>query len=371
MIIECCSQERSYTQFYGLIAERFCKLNRIWTESFQEAFGTYYETIHRYETNKLRNIARLFGHLVASDAISWAVLHVVHMNEEETTSSSRIFVKILMQEVMEEVGLKKMAARLKEPELQQALTGIFPTDNPKNTRFAINYFTSIGLGLITEDMRTWLQVSRSGVQGNSSSQKLTCDPSDRTLPRSSWPSDKLLSKPNRPTATVRATAATRLPTLPATQTRTPILLLPLPDPDLHLVDVVRLLPDEEVGIAACPARLLVEDGTRIPGLHLPSGLIGMDVPLLLLPVDGMRIAGALRLEGDTTTMIGTDDPGIMAMGDDDTIADRLLLDGGMTIRLLRGEGLLRGMSGSSGKMRMIDGVGMAIEGDELSRRIET
>ena len=159
MIIECCSQERSYTQFYGLIAERFCKLNRVWTESFQESFGNYYETIHRDETDKLRNIARLFGHLVASDGISWAVLHVVHMNEEETTSSSRIFVKILMQEVMEEVGLKKMAARLKEPELAQALTGIFPTDNPKNTRFAINYFTSIGLGLITEDMRTWLQVS--------------------------------------------------------------------------------------------------------------------------------------------------------------------------------------------------------------------
>jgi len=159
MIIECCSQERSYTQFYGLIAERFCKLNRIWTDASQEAFANYYDTIHRYETNRLRNIARLFGHLIASDAISWAVLHAIHMNEEETTSSSRIFVKIMMQEVMEEVGLKKMAARLKEPDLQQALTGIFPTDNPKNTRFAINYFTSIGLGLITEDMRTWLQVS--------------------------------------------------------------------------------------------------------------------------------------------------------------------------------------------------------------------
>jgi hypothetical protein len=96
----------------------------------------------------------------------------------------------------------------------------------------------------------------------------------------------------------------------------------------------------------------------------------MDVPLLLLPVDGMKIAGALHLEGDTTTMIGMDDPGTMGMGDDDTTADRLLLDGGMTTRLLRGEGLLRGMSGSSGKMRMIDGVGMDIEGDELSRRIE-
>jgi hypothetical protein len=31
-------------------------------------------------------------------------------------------------------------------------------DVPKNTRFAINYFTSIGLGVITEAMREYLKV---------------------------------------------------------------------------------------------------------------------------------------------------------------------------------------------------------------------
>lgn len=157
MIVECCSQERSYSNFYGLIGERFCKLNRLWTENFQEAFQKYYETIHRYETNKLRNIGRFFGHLLASDAISWAVLHVVHMNEEETTSSSRIFVKIFLQEMKEEMGMKKMVERFKIPDLQPVFANMFPTDNPRNTRFAINYFTQIGLGAITEDMRTWLQ----------------------------------------------------------------------------------------------------------------------------------------------------------------------------------------------------------------------
>jgi pre-mRNA-splicing factor CWC22 len=34
-------------------------------------------------------------------------------------------------------------------------------DVPKNTRFAINYFTSIGLGVITEDMREYLKVRSS------------------------------------------------------------------------------------------------------------------------------------------------------------------------------------------------------------------
>jgi pre-mRNA-splicing factor CWC22 len=157
MIVECCSQERTYSNFYGLIGERFCKLNRVWTDCFQEAFAKYYDTIHRYETNKLRNIGRFFGHLLASDGISWAVFHVVHMNEEETTSSSRIFVKILMQEMTEEMGIAKLVERFAIPELRPAFAGMFPMDNPKNTRFAINYFTSIGLGKATEEMRTYLQ----------------------------------------------------------------------------------------------------------------------------------------------------------------------------------------------------------------------
>ena len=157
MIVECCSQDRSYNQFFGLIGERFCKLNRIWTDSYQEAFAIYYDTIHRYETNKLRNIGRFFGHLLASDGISWAVLNVIHMNEEETTSSSRIFVKIMIQEMNEQLGINRLVERFQVPDLKPAFGGMFPMDNPKNTRFAINYFTSIGLGKVTEEMRTYLQ----------------------------------------------------------------------------------------------------------------------------------------------------------------------------------------------------------------------
>ncbi len=158
MIIECCSQERSYSTFYGLIGERFSKLNRVWTECLEQAFNNYYTTIHRYETNRLRNIARFFGHLMATDSISWVVLECVRMNEDDTTSSSRIFVKIMMQEMMESLGLKVLVERFKDPEIKHACQGMFPTDVPKNTRFSINYFTSIGLGAITEDMREYLKV---------------------------------------------------------------------------------------------------------------------------------------------------------------------------------------------------------------------
>ena len=158
MIIECCSQERSYSTFYGLVGERFSKLNRVWTDCFESAFGNYYTTIHRYETNRLRNIARFFGHLLGSDSISWMAFECVKINEDDTTSSSRIFVKILMQEMMESMGLKVLAERFKDPEVKRGCAGMFPMDVPKNTRFAINYFTSIGLGVITEEMREYLKV---------------------------------------------------------------------------------------------------------------------------------------------------------------------------------------------------------------------
>jgi len=155
MIIECCSQERTYSRFYGPIGERIAKSSRLWTEFFEESFRTYYGT--------LRKIAKYFGHMLSSDALGWHVFSVIHLNEEETTASSRIFVKFLFQDLSEAMGTKKLVERFKDPCLQKAYLGMFPKDNPRNTRFSINYFTSIGMGQVTEDMREHLRanVSRS------------------------------------------------------------------------------------------------------------------------------------------------------------------------------------------------------------------
>ncbi|KAI0841510.1 MIF4G-domain-containing protein [Hypoxylon sp. FL0890] len=156
MVVECCSQEKTYSKFFGLIGERFAKINRLWSDLFTQSFEKYYETIHRYETNRLRNIARFFGHMFASDAIGWHAMSIIHLNEEETTSASRIFIKILFQEISEELGMKKLQERMRDEQLQESFAGLFPRDNPRNVRFSINYFTSIGMGALTEEMREYL-----------------------------------------------------------------------------------------------------------------------------------------------------------------------------------------------------------------------
>lgn len=184
MVIECCSQERTYSKFYGLIGERFAKINRLWSDLFEAAFAKYYDTIHRYETNRLRNIARFFGHMLSNDALGWHVLSVIHMNEEETTSSSRIFIKILFQDLAENLGLPGLQTRFRDEILRPSFEGLFPLENPRHTRFSINYFTSIGMGVLTEDMREHLKnAPRPTVPALPA--RTSRSPSDRSYSRSS------------------------------------------------------------------------------------------------------------------------------------------------------------------------------------------
>ncbi|KAK6138378.1 hypothetical protein DH2020_027852 [Rehmannia glutinosa] len=157
MLLECCSQERTYLRYYGLLGQRFCMINKVHQENFETCFVQQYSMIHRLETNKLRNVAKFFAHLLGTDALPWHVLAYIRLTEEDTTSSSRIFIKILFQELSEHLGIRLLNERLSDPAMQESFESIFPRDNPKNTRFAINFFTSIGLGGITENLREYLK----------------------------------------------------------------------------------------------------------------------------------------------------------------------------------------------------------------------
>jgi pre-mRNA-splicing factor CWC22 len=157
MIVECCANEKSYLKFYGLIGQRLCMLQKRFQNSFDEVFLSQYSSIHRLETNKLRNVAKYFAHLLATDALPWTCLEYIKLNEDDTTSSSRIFIKILAQELSEAMGLLRLKERFEDPYMAAVFAGLFPRDNARNTRFAINFFTSVGLGGLTDSLREHLK----------------------------------------------------------------------------------------------------------------------------------------------------------------------------------------------------------------------
>ncbi|KAH9279298.1 Pre-mRNA-splicing factor CWC22 -like protein [Echinococcus granulosus] len=183
MVLDCCAQTRSYETRYGSLAQRLCRVMlfssdkpkpgeqktgsemsseppRTYVAQFEKIFGEQYATIHRLETAKLKNVAMFFAHLLFTDSISWGVLECVKLNERDTSSSGRIFLKYLFQELCSFMGLAKLQVRLRDETLQPFFAHLLPRDNPKDTRFAINFLTTIGLGGLTVDLREHLQSTR-------------------------------------------------------------------------------------------------------------------------------------------------------------------------------------------------------------------
>ncbi|KAM0881477.1 hypothetical protein ACQ4PT_032929 [Festuca glaucescens] len=158
MVIECCRQERTYTRYYGLLAQGLCAVDQAYQAGFEACFARVYATAHCMDTTEVRGTARLYAHLLATDAVSWrgVLAGRVRLAEEDTTSSSRIFVKVLFQELSEQLRVPMLGRRMThgDPAVRDAL---FPTDSAKNTRFAVNFFTAIGLGGVTEQAREHLR----------------------------------------------------------------------------------------------------------------------------------------------------------------------------------------------------------------------
>ncbi|MFS7960547.1 putative MIF4G-like, type 3, initiation factor eIF-4 gamma, MA3, MIF4G-like domain superfamily [Helianthus anomalus] len=173
MLLECASQEKTYRRYYGLLGQKFCMINRVYQENLEKCFVQQYSMVHRLETSKLRNVAMFFAHLLGTDALPWHVLAYIRLTEEDTTSSSRIFIKFLFQELSEHLGVHRLKERLSDPSLHADFESIFPRDCPKNTRFSINFFTSIGLGGITEKLRGYLKSMHSRIMQQSEEEDLS------------------------------------------------------------------------------------------------------------------------------------------------------------------------------------------------------
>ncbi|KAG7820409.1 hypothetical protein KL928_001846 [Ogataea angusta] len=153
MIVKCCAQEKTYSKYYALVGEKLISVNRKWTQAFDQVFVDNYTNCHRYELSLIRNIGSFWGHMLASDKMGWEILQIVQLTEVDTNSASRIFLKFVFVKMQEELGLKKLKVRLSEDYIQPYINGLFPTSGADRLRFSINYFTAIGLGALTEDMR--------------------------------------------------------------------------------------------------------------------------------------------------------------------------------------------------------------------------
>lgn len=161
MIVKCCAQEKTYSKYFGVIGEKLCRVR--WRDVFAKQFDDKYGTIFQYEGPQLRNMGRFFGHLIAADALlPQETLGRIELLEGKTTSAGRVFIKFIFSELVEEMGIGELQKMVEDDSVRPSLWGLFPAFDVLETDtehiiFAINYFTAIGLGVLTEEMRSVLE----------------------------------------------------------------------------------------------------------------------------------------------------------------------------------------------------------------------
>lgn len=154
MLLDCCGQDRTYQTIYGLTASNLCQIKRRdLPPIFEKLFQLFYETIHRFETNKIRNIAKFYAHLLTTESIDWSCLSCLKLRENATSSAGRCFIKFLFLELVAILSLPTLIQYIQEPGKEIAFKDLFPKDQEQDIRFSINFFTCCGLGELTESSR--------------------------------------------------------------------------------------------------------------------------------------------------------------------------------------------------------------------------
>ena len=173
MLIDYCSQERTFLQNYGLLSAHFCQQEARWKTAFSQSFVEQYsKTFQTYKLRELRNVAKLFSYLFCTDTVSWSVFSVVSLTENTTTSTSRLFLKILLQDMSKNMCPLEMKMRFEtnDREKQKWFQGLLPTHSRKNTRYAIHFLQSIGLHALTKNLQESLKPVAKAIPATKSTQ---------------------------------------------------------------------------------------------------------------------------------------------------------------------------------------------------------
>ena len=73
MIVEICGQQKTYEQFFAVLRQELCSLKKRYVQYFEKVLQDQHEVINRLDKVQLRNIGKLFGHLIVTNCISLGV----------------------------------------------------------------------------------------------------------------------------------------------------------------------------------------------------------------------------------------------------------------------------------------------------------
>lgn len=117
-------------------------------EQFEEYFIKIYSNCNKYKSSQIINITYLLAYLLQNDTINWNVLSIIRLSREETNTEQRLFIRYLMEKLAD--NRSWLMKKLKEPEIEAAVSGIFLTDTLEHATDVSQFFEAINLDFLVE-----------------------------------------------------------------------------------------------------------------------------------------------------------------------------------------------------------------------------
>ena len=149
-VIEYAGMEKTFNRDLAVIVQMLCRVKKENKHITEELFKINYDQTTSYTIHRITNIACLYSYLLANDEITWAILQAIRLTEEDTNSAQRVFIRILVEELAKNMSYDGFIRKLKQPDVEEWTSGIFPTDTIEHAEFASAYFSEIKLERICE-----------------------------------------------------------------------------------------------------------------------------------------------------------------------------------------------------------------------------
>ncbi|OHS97553.1 hypothetical protein TRFO_36202 [Tritrichomonas foetus] len=150
--IDYVGMEKTFNRNLALVLTLLCGTKQDNKRLTEEYFKTNYEQTYSYNITRITNIACLYSSLLASDSISWKVMQVIRLTEEDTNSPQRVFIRILFEELAKNMSHDGIIRKLRDPDVVGWTSGVFLTDTLDHAEFSSEYFSAIGLDFICEGL---------------------------------------------------------------------------------------------------------------------------------------------------------------------------------------------------------------------------
>lgn len=153
VIVRSAMEEQMLSKFHSLLCERLLSSHAKWIPAFHKVFNEIYNECEVYTPLQLRIIGQLWGSLIATYFLCFDLLKNVQLTAQTTNAAQRILIKYIFQELLALKGIEQLKREVKQETTASPLRGLFPNEGLESLRYCINFFTAIGLGPLTDEMR--------------------------------------------------------------------------------------------------------------------------------------------------------------------------------------------------------------------------